>query len=192
MYAEVTPNPLALKFVLGTKVVPQGSYVLSSLVEARGVPALEDLLSLPGVTGVVLTPEFMTVSKTEAVPWPLLESVIMSILQHHLASFPLIIQPADVELAALSDDWHDWKPSSVEEERLVQDIEGLIDSMIRPAVEADGGIITLCGVRDGVVFVRLQGACASCPHSQETLKGGVEHTLTHMLPEVRAVELVSG
>jgi len=61
---------------------------------------------------------------------------------------------------------------------------------IRPALRADGGDIELVDVVDGVVKVRLTGACGGCPMSQMTLKMGVERVLKQQVPEVKSVETV--
>jgi Fe-S cluster biogenesis protein NfuA len=62
---------------------------------------------------------------------------------------------------------------------------------IRPALQADGGDVELIEVgTDGVVKVRLQGACGGCPMSQLTLKMGIERILKKEVPEVTAVEAV--
>jgi len=61
---------------------------------------------------------------------------------------------------------------------------------IRPALEADGGGIELVDVVDGVVSVRLQGACKGCPGAQMTLKMGVERVLKEEIPEIKSVEAV--
>jgi Fe-S cluster biogenesis protein NfuA len=61
---------------------------------------------------------------------------------------------------------------------------------IRPALQADGGNIELVDVVDGVVKVRLTGACGSCPMSQMTLKMGIERFLKMNVPEVKTVESV--
>jgi len=61
---------------------------------------------------------------------------------------------------------------------------------IRPALQADGGDIELVDVVDGVVKVRLTGACGGCPMSQMTLKMGVEKTLKQQVPEVKSVETI--
>ena len=61
---------------------------------------------------------------------------------------------------------------------------------IRPALEADGGGIELVDVVDGVVRVRLEGACKGCPGAQMTLKMGVERVLKEEIPEVKSVEAV--
>ena len=61
---------------------------------------------------------------------------------------------------------------------------------IRPALEADGGGIELVDIIDGVVRVRLQGACQGCPGAQMTLKMGVERQLKQEIPEVKEVVAV--
>jgi Fe-S cluster biogenesis protein NfuA len=62
--------------------------------------------------------------------------------------------------------------------------------IIRPALKADGGDIELVDVVDGVVKVRLTGACGGCPMSQMTLKMGVERVLKQQVPGVKTVETV--
>jgi Fe-S cluster biogenesis protein NfuA len=59
---------------------------------------------------------------------------------------------------------------------------------IRPALQADGGDVELVDVVDGVVKVRLQGACKGCPMSQMTLRNVIERVIKKDIPEVKAVE----
>ncbi len=62
---------------------------------------------------------------------------------------------------------------------------------IRPTLQADGGDVELVEVTDdGIVKVRLQGACKGCPMSQLTLKNGIERLMLKEVPEVKAVESV--
>lgn len=69
-------------------------------------------------------------------------------------------------------------------------IEAAIEK-IRPMLQADGGDLELVDVsEDGVVQVRLQGACSGCPMSQMTLKNGVERIIKQEVPEVKSVESV--
>ena len=70
-----------------------------------------------------------------------------------------------------------------------QNVEKALEK-IRPALQADGGDIELIDVVDGVVKVRLTGACGGCPMSQMTLKMGVEKVLKQQVPEVKSVETV--
>jgi Fe-S cluster biogenesis protein NfuA len=59
---------------------------------------------------------------------------------------------------------------------------------IRPMLQADGGDVELVDVVDGIVKVRLQGACKGCPMSQMTLRNGIERVLKQQIPEIKAVE----
>jgi Fe-S cluster biogenesis protein NfuA len=61
---------------------------------------------------------------------------------------------------------------------------------VRPALMADGGNVELVDVQDGVVKVRLTGACGGCPMSQMTLKMGIERHLKKEIPEVKEVVAV--
>ncbi|MBI2173707.1 MAG: NifU family protein [Candidatus Omnitrophica bacterium] len=62
---------------------------------------------------------------------------------------------------------------------------------IRPAVQMDGGDIQLVDVVDGIVKVRLVGACVGCPSSMMTLKMGIERAIRAEVPEIVSVEEVS-
>jgi Fe-S cluster biogenesis protein NfuA len=62
-----------------------------------------------------------------------------------------------------------------------------IIAQIRPGLQADGGDIELVGVKDGIVSVRLVGACGNCPMSSITLKNGVERFIRNKMPEVKEV-----
>ncbi len=59
---------------------------------------------------------------------------------------------------------------------------------IRPSLQADGGDVEFVDVTDGVVKVRLKGACAGCPMSQMTLKNGIEKILKKEIPQVKSVQ----
>ena len=62
---------------------------------------------------------------------------------------------------------------------------------IRPMLKADGGDVELVNVSDeGIVQVRLQGACSGCPMSQMTLKNGIERIIKQEVPEIKSVESV--
>lgn len=58
---------------------------------------------------------------------------------------------------------------------------------VRPALVADGGDVELIDVKDGVVTLRLIGACGGCPMATMTLKGGIERVLKEEVPEVKQV-----
>jgi Fe-S cluster biogenesis protein NfuA len=68
-------------------------------------------------------------------------------------------------------------------------VEKALDS-IRPALMADGGNVELVAVEDGIVKVRLQGACGTCPSALMTLKQGLEVRVKEEVPEIKEVEAV--
>ena len=63
-------------------------------------------------------------------------------------------------------------------------------NLIRPRLQADGGDVEFLSAADGVVKVRLVGACGGCPMATMTLKAGIERFLKDRLPDVKAVESV--
>lgn len=65
-------------------------------------------------------------------------------------------------------------------------VEKVLDK-VRPSLMADGGNVELVDVEDGVVKVRLTGACGGCPMSQMTLKMGIERVLKQEIPEIQEV-----
>jgi Fe-S cluster biogenesis protein NfuA len=68
-------------------------------------------------------------------------------------------------------------------------VQEVLDKL-RPYIQRDGGDVELVEVEDGIVRVRLLGACGSCPSSTITLKAGIERALMEEVPEVREVEQV--
>ena len=82
--------------------------------------------------------------------------------------------------------WRNWSGySSVDE---IKKIEEVLEDM-RPNIQMDGGDIKFVSYIDGVVALRLQGTCASCPLSLNTLKLGIEERLKEQIPDI--VEVIS-
>ena len=61
---------------------------------------------------------------------------------------------------------------------------------IRPSLQAEGGDVELVDVENGIVKVRLTGACGGCPMSQMTLKQGIERRIKEAMPEILSVDAV--
>lgn len=71
-------------------------------------------------------------------------------------------------------------------------VQALLDEMVRPALQSDGGDITLVDVQGGDVLVELVGACHSCPSAVLTMKMGVEQLLAEELPGFQRLIQVNG
>ncbi|KAG7129756.1 NifU-like protein like [Verticillium longisporum] len=69
-------------------------------------------------------------------------------------------------------------------------IKELLETRIRPAIQEDGGDIEFRGFEDGVVLLKLRGACRTCDSSTVTLKNGIEGMLMHYIEEVKSVNQV--
>jgi len=72
------------------------------------------------------------------------------------------------------------------DQEIIQRIEEVLEQ-IRPNIQMDGGEIEFVRYEDGIVYVRLLGACVGCPASMYTLKLGVEEALRERLADVREV-----
>jgi len=71
-------------------------------------------------------------------------------------------------------------------DQIYDKVENIIDT-IRPALIADGGNVELIEIEEGIVKVKLQGACGSCPMAQMTLKMGIEREIKKHVPEIKEV-----
>lgn len=61
---------------------------------------------------------------------------------------------------------------------------------IRPSLQADGGDVVLVDVEDGIVSLKLTGACDGCPMASMTLRNGIERVLRDQIPELKEVVAV--
>jgi Fe-S cluster biogenesis protein NfuA len=73
---------------------------------------------------------------------------------------------------------------------MITRIQEIIETQIRPSLSAHGGDIELVDVEDGIVKVKLRGACSGCPSSAMTLYHGVQQVLMEAMPEVKGIEQV--
>ncbi len=179
---EATPNPATLKFLPGRPVIDAGTFEARDLAEAERSPLAKALMELPGVSGVFLAPDFISVTKTEG-EWQHLRPAVLGVV----TEFFLSGAPAwnGGPAAAGEEFFH------AEDAETVETIKELIETRVRPAVAGDGGDIVFKGFRDGVVYLAMKGACSGCPSSTATLKHGIENLLKHFLPEaVKAVEQI--
>lgn len=72
---------------------------------------------------------------------------------------------------------------------MIQKINEVLDE-IRPTLQADGGDVEFIDYKDGIVMVRMKGACGNCPMSMMTLKQGIEARMKARIPEIQAVEQI--
>jgi Fe-S cluster biogenesis protein NfuA len=183
---ETTPNPATLKFLPGEQVMATGTREFTSPEAAEASPLADALFGTGEVVNVLFGRDFVAVTAAPGVDWSALKpQVVAVLLDHFVSGAPLFAGgtadftvPAD-DLPAVDDD-----PADAE---IVAQIRDLIETRVRPAVANDGGDIIYRGFREGVVFLKMQGACSGCPSSTATLKHGIESLLKHYVPEVNEV-----
>lgn len=178
---ESTPNPATLKFLPGRAVMAQGTANFPEPGAAARSPLAQRLFTLPGVTGVFLGADFITVSKDDSADWYQLKPSVLGVIMEHFTSGQPVILGADEDAAAEADE---------DEDEVVQQIRELLETRVRPAVAQDGGDIIFHRYEDGVVYLHMQGSCSGCPSSTATLKAGIENMLRHYVPEVVEVRAV--
>ena len=178
---EATPNPASLKFLPGREVLGSGTAEFRSADEATDSPLAERLFALPGVGGVFLGADFITVTKTDG-DWPHVKPAVLGAIMEHFMSGMPVMKRSQADSTG-----EDFDAADAD---TVATIKELIETRVRPAVAQDGGDITFQGYRDGVVFLNMRGSCAGCPSSTATLKHGIQNLLRHFVPEVREIEQV--
>jgi len=178
IYTEKNPNPNSLKFVSDQVLLPEGTVEYTDAESAWNCPLAKDLFKFNFVTGVFITANFVTVTKTDLVGWEDIAGMISSLIKGYLEEGkPLFIEAIKANTI------------SADDPEIIQKIKELLDEYIRPAVEQDGGAIHFKSFDDasGVVTVQLQGSCSGCPSSTITLKAGIENLMKRMIPEVQEV-----
>ena len=181
---EATPNPATLKFIPGRSVLGSGTLDFREPEEAAdSSPLAGRIFQVQGVTGVFLATDFISVTKTEASEWGHIKPAILgAIMEHFMSGAPVVHSSGS---GAEADEEYDEADGEI-----VSTVKELLETRVRPAVAQDGGDITFHGYKDGVVFLRMRGACAGCPSSTATLKHGIENLLRHFVPEVQEVRPV--
>jgi Fe-S cluster biogenesis protein NfuA len=180
---EATPNPATLKFLPGRAVLADGTLDMPSPEEAAQSPLAERLFEIPGVSGVFLGSDFITVTKA-AGEWQHLKPAILgAIMEHFMSEAPIV--RAEVKGPAVAEEFF-----AAGDAETVATIKELIETRVRPAVAGDGGDITFRGYKDGVVYLAMKGSCSGCPSSTATLRHGIQNLLRHFIPDVTEVRPV--
>ena len=184
---EHTPNPNTLKFLPGKKVSEVGPIEFLKNDKSIKVPLANKILSLKGAIMIFFGEDFITVKKEENFNWNDLKHSIISEINDYYSKGNDVVVSKDLRLAKiLSKSASD--SESVQSSEIVDKINEVLNTKIRPAVAKDGGDIKFKSFKNGVVTVELKGSCSGCPSSIMTLKQGVQNLLCHYIPEVKKVE----
>lgn len=179
---QETPNPQSLMFVPGRTVLGDNEPMFfESLNSCENSPLAKRLLSVEGIEGVFFGSDFITLTKKVDADWFTLKPHVLGvIMEHFVNNLPVILV-------------HEKKEGPICDsiDPVFKQIQEIIDTRVRPAVANDGGDIVLHSFVDGIVYLKMKGACAGCPSSTVTLKSGIENMLKFYVPEVIEVQQIN-
>lgn len=177
VYAESTPNPNILKFVLNMKLTERSVEYLSP-ADAGPSPLAEKLFTFDFVKSVFISSNFISVTKSEKEDWyemmPRIRDLIMQFFREEKLPF-------------IEDHFKETGGESKSVSAIDYQIINLLEEFVKPAVESDGGEIVFKSFEEGKVTLLMKGACRGCPSSTITLKSGIENLLKQMIPDVKEV-----
>lgn len=186
IYAESTPNPKVMKFV-SNKMLADKSIEINNLKEAKGISIAEELLKFPFVESIYLSSNFISVTKINEVEWENIAMQLRVFISDHLNSNEVQNYTEHIDISNNNENKiNEVKIKTFTEKE--KEIEDILNEYIKPAVEADGGAITLNYYKKNIVCVDLKGACSGCPSATSTLKQGIEALLKQKInPDIEVI-----
>jgi len=196
IYAESTPNPEVMKFV-SNRMLADKSLEFLNPSEAKKIPMVQKIFSLPFVESIFLSSNFISIKKTNNIEWGEIILELRNFITKTLNEDDIQNYTENVEIEK-DNNVSEKKEINSEKKNITyseieQDIIGLLNEYIKPAVEGDGGAIEFDSFSNGIVKVILKGACSGCPSSTATLKHGIESLLKQKLgEEIKEVVSING
>jgi Fe-S cluster biogenesis protein NfuA len=190
VYAEMTPNPNVMKFV-ASQMLLDGFVEVKSRDEAAGVPLAQALFDeFDFAQEVFISDNFVAVTKNSSVEWHEVMVAVRAKVAEYLQN--------GGEISNIEAQKHESPVEKIINREYTDDeqkISDILNEYVAPAVENDGGKISLMEYdkENKTAKMLLQGACSGCPSSTATLKGGIENILKQFVPDlVEKVEAVNG
>ena len=180
---ESTPNPNSLKFILDDQEMCTDPMEFKKQEPNTKSKLAQELLKIDGIENILINKNYISVNKS-SFTWDQLKASILKVISDHFNS----------GLPAIDDDITLNKSNTVkydeEDASVVNKIDKILSSKIRPAIMQDGGDVKFVEYDSGIVYLALKGSCAGCPSATLTLKNGIENLLKNYIAEVRKVEQV--
>ena len=171
---QTTPDENVLNFFPPSPILKSGRAEFVDAKSLRKSPLAEHIFDIGNIVSIFITSELISITKTSSATWDTLKPQIMAEIMDHLSTGEsTIVNPPETDTD------------------IINQIQGLLNARIRPAVKQDGGDIAFVDFQDGIVYVEMQGSCKGCPYAMVTLKEGVEKILKTYIPEVKEVRNTS-
>ena len=178
-----------MKFIPNYRVLPEGfpttfiEYLSprSTVAPPHPSPLAANLLNVEGTSSVFYGTDFITVTKASDANWAHIKPEVFSLITQAVTAGETIVSTVERAPGEYAQEGGEEESLSYNEddEEVVSMVKELLETRIRPAIQEDGGDIEFRGFTDGIVMLKLRGACRTCDSSTVTLKNGIESMLMH-------------
>ena len=189
-YTERTPNPQVVKFVSEKQII-KGFLEVKSPEDSRNIPLTKELFkNFAEISEIFINDNYISITKTKEADW----DSIMPSIQKSLDEYFQNQQKAE-KISGIVEKYQAQSFNNRGFTEMEEKINAILQEYVAPAVESDGGKISLIEYDEETKTAKmlLQGACSGCPSSAVTLKNGIEKVLKNFLPDVvESVEAING
>ena len=188
---EETPNPNALKFLPENFSIEECVTIENIEDAQKKSPIAFILFQIDGIKQIHFADNYISILKSEDFDWSILRSIIISLMTDFFAkNYQIFTDDSIVESKNIEDLQQKYNLYDDDFPETIEQIKEILETRVNPGVSQDGGEIIYIAFKNGILYVKLNGACAGCPSSSVTLKDGIRSIMQYYISEVLNVEEV--